>query len=91
MLVKCPDVYMAAWLLMNGADFVSMQTKQLKAGKGKKFGFHQRWVIDMLFEGSMEIIDEWKMGTAEGNIREYAEARKKLKRLIKNYENRYSR
>lgn len=90
MVVRCDDVYLAAWLLMNGADFISLEKREIKAGKGKKFGFHQKWIVSMLCD-SKEILDEWKLGTAEGNIREYAESRKKLKRLIKKYENRYSR
>jgi hypothetical protein len=88
--IRSEDTYQAAWFLMKGGEFVGFEKRFVKAGKGIKFGIHKKWIINMI-NVPEAAVEEWKNGMAEGKIREFADARRKLKRLVKNYENRYSR
>lgn len=90
MIFKSSDTYQAAWLIMNGAEFISFEKREVKGHKGDKLGFHKKWVITLM-NVSKDALKEWNNGYAEGRMRDFADARKKLKRQIKNYENRHSR
>ena len=88
MPVRCEDTYQAAWYLMNGGNFVSFEKRYIKAGKGKKYGIHQQWIMNII-DVPEAAITAWKNGTAKGSIRQFADARRRLKRLVKKYEDRY--
>ncbi len=81
---KTSDVYRASFYLMNGCRVTEVNFRKVAPNKIKKLGYRVVYII------TFDHVDPdlrylWSGGLAEGNLREYADARIKLKRLIRKY------
>jgi hypothetical protein len=76
------DTYESTWYVLNGGVIKEVEFKKVQPNHQKKEGhvINYKITIDNIDE---KYIQQWKMYQADGNIREFANARKKLKRKIR--------
>ena len=83
------DTYEATWYILNGGIIKNIKFKRLQPNRIKKEGF--TIVYKITIEGiEQRYIDQWKGHQANGDIRSFANARKKLKRKIEKVKKRES-
>lgn len=78
------DSYEAAYYLMHGATVASVRTRSVGHHRRDRLGFRTMWIV------TMENIPEpavrlWREGTASGSLRSFADARKKLKKKVREF------
>lgn len=76
---KTTDLYEASYLILKGAKLQSVKTKFRRA---KKDVFLKRFVV-FLQRVDKEELNNWKHRKATGDVREYANIRKNIKRECK--------
>lgn len=79
---KITNSYEAAYYFMCGAEVVAVSTRRLPPKKLGKHGFNNQWIITME-NIPAQCIRDWRDAMATGSLRQFADARLKLKRKIK--------
>lgn len=83
------DTYEASFYILNGGIIKSVEFRKVQPNQVKKEGFLISYKITM---GNVEqkYIHQWKTHQAEGNFRDFANARRKLKRKVEKIRKRGS-
>lgn len=79
---KFTNSYEAAYYLMCGAKIVEVTVKKLSYHQSKKRGLRYQWVFRM-DNIPTNCISDWSNHKAVGSLREFAEARIKVKQKVK--------
>lgn len=86
--VETSDTYEAAWYLMRGGVLVAVAFGKISENKKARSGHIQKYTftIDKI---ESQFVRYWKEHRAMGNVREFANARRSLKRKIYREKKKY--
>jgi len=85
MLVRTEDTYEASFYILMGGRVTEIRFGKLQPNKRSKKGFTTKYIVTV--EGvEQRFVKYWKAHNPIGNIRAFAEIRKKLKRRIQKLE-----
>lgn len=81
---KTANTYEAAYYLVNGAYLAGVVERKIALNKIDKYGYRFDWKMTM---GNVpqRAIQDWRLGKASVNVRQYEAARRKLKKKIRKH------
>ena len=79
--IKTGDTYEASWYILSGGVVKEIEFGKLQPNRRKKEGYTTAYKITVA-NVEERFIDEWKTFRAVRNIRYFASARRKLKRMV---------
>ncbi len=85
--IKTSDTYEATWYILNGGTVKEIEFGKLRPNYRKKEGFTTVYKITIA-NVDQRYISQWRAYQADGNIRDFANARRKLKRKIESVKRR---
>jgi hypothetical protein len=82
MNVKTKNTYEAAFYILYGAVFEKVREVVLNGSKAKKKGYTREWTIYLSHVPDWAV-DTWRTYNAFGNITQFVDVRRKLKKKIR--------